>query len=324
VNGVSEVYIAADNKAQKIKKKKTSYFRDNYGLYLMLLPAATVYIIFRYVPMYGILMAFQNYNLFAGVFHSEWVGLDVFKEVMSQRTFWQVFLNTLRLNLLSLIVGFPMPVLFALLLNEISRRRFKKIVQTISYMPHFISWVIVYGMLVMFVSKDTGLFNVILKEVGLKQINFLFGHGWWYTFYLGLGIWKGMGFDSIMYLSALSAINTELYEAAEIDGASRLRKTWHVTLPGIRSTIVILLILKIGNITTIGFDQPYLMGNPMVTDIADVLSTYIYRNGIEHAQFSFTTAVGLFQSVINFILLLITDKVARRFGESGLFGRKNK
>lgn len=319
---MSEAHITAGQRSPYIKRKKASYFRQNYRLYLMLLPGALVYVIFRYTPMYGILMAFQDYNIFEGVFHSNWVGLDVFKQVMSQKTFWQILINTLRLNLLTLIFGFPVPIIFALLLNEMTRNRIKRIVQTISYMPHFISWVIVYGMLLMFVSKDTGLFNTLLQRLGIEQVQFLFNHGWWYTFYLGSGIWKEMGFASIMYLAAFSSINPELYEAAEIDGAGRLRKTWHITLPGIRSTIVILLLLNIGNMMNIGFDQPYLYGNPMVTDIADVLSTYIYRNGIQNCQFSFTTAVGLFQSVINFILLIIANSIAVRFGDGGLFGGK--
>lgn len=318
---MNKLYAAARDSVLPVKKRNT-YLKDNYELYLMLIPAALVYIIFKYIPMYGILMAFQDYNLFSGVFHSQWVGLEVFKEVLSQRTFWRVLTNTLRLNVITLAFGFPAPIIFALLLNEIGRNRFKKVVQTISYMPYFISWVIVYGMLLAFVSTDTGLFNVILKNLGLQEIKFLFERSWWYAIYIGSGVWKETGFSSIMYIAALSSINPELYEAADIDGAGRFNKMLHVTLPGIRSTIVILLILNIGNIVTIGFDQPYLMGNPMVNDISDVLSTYIYRNGIQHAQFSFTTAVGLFQSVVNFILVISANGIANRLGESGLFGGK--
>jgi putative aldouronate transport system permease protein len=287
----------------------------------MMIPAAFAYITFRYVPIWGILMAFEDYNIFDGILHSKWVGLAVLKEVVSQKTFWRVFASTLRLNLLSLAFGFPTPILFALLLNEITRERFKRIVQTISYMPHFISWVIVYGMLLAFVSADTGLFNFILKSVGLPQIKFLMHKTWWFATYIGTGIWKEVGFSAIMYVAAMTAINPELYEAADIDGAGRFGRMWHITLPGIKSTIVILLILHIGNMVTIGFDQPYLMGNAVVMGVSDVLSTYIYRNGIQQAQFSFTTAVGLFQSVVNFVLVLSANGIANRLGEGGLFGK---
>ncbi len=294
---------------------------DSFQLYLMLIPAAFAYITFRHVPIWGILMAFEDYNIFGGILHSKWVGFAVLREVVSQKTFWRVFASTLRLNVLSLAFGFPMPILFALLLNELPRERFKRIIQTISYMPHFISWVIVYGMLLAFVSADTGLFNVILKSVGLPQVKFLMQKTWWFATYIGTGIWKEVGFSAIMYMAAITAINPELYEAADIDGAGRFDKMWHITLPGIKSTIVILLILHIGNMVTIGFDQPYLMGNAVVMDVSDVLSTYIYRNGIQQAQFSFTTAVGLFQSVVNFALVLSANGIANRLGEGGLFGK---
>lgn len=305
-------------------KRKSSYLRDNYELYLMLIPAALVYIIFRYLPTYGILIAFEDYNMFAGVFHSKWVGLDLFKEMFSTKTFWQVLINTIRLNMLSLIVAFPAPIIFALLLNEIRQNKFKRVVQAISYMPHFISWVILYGILLAFVSPDTGLFNVILTKLGFDQIKFLFEKSWWYVIYIGSGVWKEVGFSTIIYIAALSSISPELYEAAEIDGAGRFKKMWHVTLPGIRSTIVIMLLFSIGGVMSIGFDQPYLLSNAMVDDISDVLSTYIYRNGIQNVHYSYTTAVGLFQSVVNVILLISANKIASMLGESGLFGGKKK
>jgi len=302
--------------------RKNSYFKKNYGLYLMLIPSMAFYIIFKYVPMYGILIAFQKYNIFEGVFRSPWVGLDVFKEILTQKTFWEILINTLRLNILSLVAGFPAPILLALLLNEISATKFKRIVQSISYLPHFISWVIVYGMLLAFLSKDTGLFNVALTHMGMQQVDFLTNQGWWLASYVISGIWKEVGWATILYISAMSSIDPSLYEAASMDGAGRFRCMWNITLPGIKSTIVIILILNIGKLMSIGFEQPYLMGNSMVNNVSNVLSTYIYDTGILKSQFSFTAAVGLFQSVINFALLMIADFLSIKLVGEGLFGGK--
>lgn len=316
--------ISRKNKVTGSGKSRSCFLKDNYGLYLMLLPAMMFYVIFKYFPMYGILIAFQNYNPFKGVFQSQWVGLDVFREVLSQKTFWQILMNTLRLNLLSLIVGFPMPILFALMLNEIKRTRFKKAVQSVSYMPHFISWVIVYGMIVTFFSNDTGLVNVLLRHLGMQQVSFLTNQSWWLVIYIFSGIWKEMGWAAILYISALSAIDPSLYEASSMDGAGRFRNMWHITLPGIRSTIVIILILNLGRLMSIGFEQPYLLGNTMVSNVSNVLSTYIYNNGLVRAQYSFTSAVGLFQSVANFIMLILANFISTRLGEDGLYGGKRK
>ncbi len=303
-----------------MKTKGNTYFYKNIGLYLLLLPAMMYYIIFKYIPMYGILIAFQKYNIFQGVFHSQWIGFDTFKEILTQKTFWNVLLNTLRLNIISLIFGFPAPIILALFLNEIRSTGFKRVIQSISYLPHFISWVIVYGMLLAFVNKDTGLINATLTHMGLNQIEFLTDRSWWLFTYVLSGIWKEVGWATILYISAITAIDLQLYEAAAIDGAGKLRCMWNVTLPGIRSTIVIILILNIGKMMSIGFEQPYLMGNAMVSNISNVLSTFIYDTGILKAQFSYTAAIGLFQSVINFILLMLADFISRRLGEDGLFG----
>lgn len=307
---------------KKKKKSRFTYFLHNYDLYLMLIPAIIFYCLFKYIPMYGILIAFEKYNLFEGVFKSKWIGLSVFKDVMSQKTFWHILFNTLRLNILSIVAAFPAPIILALLLNELANEKFKKFVQSVSYLPHFISWVIVYGMLVAFIGPDTGLFNVLLKHFGFHQIDFLLQKGPWLATYILSAIWKDIGWSTILYIAALTSIDTSLYEAAAIDGCGRFKSMIHVTLPGIKSTIVILLIMQIGRMMTIGFDQPYLFGNAMVSDISNVLSTYVYDNGIVKAQFSFTTAVGLFQAVVNFILLMSADFIARALGEDGLFGGK--
>lgn len=303
------------------RRKKRTYLRNNYEYYLMLLPAAALYIIFRYVPINGLLMAFENYNFMVGVFKSHWVWFSVFADAFRQSTFWQAFFNTIWLNLLSLLIQFPIPIIFTLLLNEVVGRKFKRTVQTISYMPHFISWVIIYGVVLAFVNSDTGLINLLLKSIGVKSVEFLTVKGWWVFIYVFTGVWKETGWSAIIYLAALGSINPELYEAAEIDGANRLGKMWHVTLPGIKGTIVILLLLSIGGMISIGFEQPWLFGNALVSDISSVLSTYIYTRGITQAQFSYATAVGLFQQVVNFILLLLANYSAKLLGEEGLFNK---
>ncbi|WP_132779445.1 ABC transporter permease subunit [Treponema sp. J25] len=293
-------------------------------LYLMLIPGITFYFIFKYIPLYGILMAFKDYNFMIGVFKSPWVGLDVFKEVFRDSEFWRALTNTIRLNVLSLCITFPLPILFALLLNEINNEVYKKTIQSISYLPHFISWVILYGLILSFTAKETGLINVFLRKIGAKEIAFLGNEFWWTVVYILSGIWKDMGWAAIIYLAALSTIDPALYEAASIDGANRLHKMWYITLPGIKGTIVVILILQIGKIMTIGFEQPYLLGNALVARVSTVLSTFIYERGLLQAQFSFTTAVGLIQSIVNFVFLLGADYVARFLGEKGIFMRDVK
>jgi putative aldouronate transport system permease protein len=293
--------------------------RIELDLYLILLPGLLFYLLFKYVPLYGILMAFKDYNFMIGVFKSPWVGFDVFKDVFRDGEFWRSLVNTLRLNLLSLAVAFPIPIVFALLLNEIPHEGYKRTIQSISYLPHFISWVILYGLLLSFAAKETGLVNMLLKHLGLPEIAFLSDSAWWTVIYVASSIWKDTGWAAIIYLAALSSIDPALYEAASIDGADRFRKMLSITLPGIKGTVVIILILQIGKVMTIGFEQPYLLGNPLVSDVSTVLSTFIYERGLVRAQYSFTTAVGLIQSVVNFALLLGADRVARLLGKTGIF-----
>jgi len=301
-----------------------NYWRENYDLYLMLLPALAFYFIFRYVPIYGIVLAFKDYKFNLGILGSPWAGLAVFKDVFRSKLFWQAFNNTIWLNMLSLLLGFPLPVIFALVLNEIRITGFKRVVQSISYLPHFISWVILYGIILALTAKNTGIFNSLLVLMGKEQVNFLTSRFWWLFIYVGSSIWKETGWQAILYMSALTAIDPGLYEAAAIDGAGRWKSLVHITLPGIRSTIVILLILNIGRILTIGFEKPYLLSNASVSDIGSVLSTYVFTLGIQRAQYSFTTAVGLFQSVINFSLLIAADRIAKTLGEDGLFAGRAK
>ena len=296
-----------------------AYLAKYHQLYLMLIPVIAFYVIFKYLPMYGIVIAFKDYSIFKGVWNSAWVGLDVFERAFEQPSFWLAFENTIKLNALSLVFGFPAPIIFALLLNEIRRRSFKIVVQSISYLPHFFSWVVVYGIMLAFLNPYTGLLNRLLGNLGIEPVPFLTDISWWLSVYVGSGIWKNAGWAAIIYIAALSAIDTDLYDAAYVDGAGLLRSTWHVTLPGIRPTIIIILIITVGQLLNIGFEQPFLLGNPHVSDASSVLSTYIYQLGLLQSEFSLTTAIGLFQSLINFALLLIANRLIKLTGHRGIW-----
>jgi putative aldouronate transport system permease protein len=269
--------------------------------------------------MYGIVIAFQDYNIFKGFFGSDWVGLDVFREVFRMEQFWKAFKNTLVLSVLDLAVGFPGPILLALMLNELKNGLFKKISQSLLYLPHFLSWIIVSGMLYQILSVKYGIVNHLIQAIGIPAIPFLTNPQWWIFSYVVSGVWHGAGWGAIIYMAAMSGINSELYEASEVDGAGRLRQIWHVTLPGIRSTIVILLILNIGNILHVGFERIFALTNPLVRDNAEVISTFVYQMGVQSAQFSQATAVGLFESTIAFILLISSNYIAKRLGEEGIW-----
>ncbi|WP_164775510.1 ABC transporter permease [Paenibacillus glycanilyticus] len=274
--------------------------------------------LFRYAPIYGVLMAFQDYNIFQGISGSEWVGLDVFRFIFEQDSFYRALTNTLVLNLLDLVAGFPAPIILAILLNELRFTRFKKLTQTVLYLPHFLSWVIIGGMVYLMFSSG-GMANTILSGLGLGKIEFLSDKTNWLIMYVAVGIWQSAGWGTILYLAAMIGINKDLYEAADIDGCSRIRKIWHITLPGIKPTIIILLILQIGRMVSIGFDRPFVMGNSLVSDYSDVISTYVYRIGIGSGDFSQATAVGLFQSVVGLLFLVSANYVAKKIGENGIW-----
>ena len=304
-----------------IRKRKAGgfgpYFRRHYGLYLMLLGPAVFYLIFCYGPMGGLVIAFKDYNFRKGIWDSEWCGLEVFKRIFSTGKFWRAFKNTLVLNLLSLIFGFPAPILLALLLNEIRNGLFKKGLQTILYLPHFMSWVIIGGMVVQIFATDNGILNVLFQNLGLGSIPFLSSAGAWIGTYVGVGIWQSIGWGAIIYLSAITGIDQEQYEAARVDGCNRFRMMYKITLPNILPTGIIMLSLKIGGMVSIGFEQPLMMGNSMVKDVSEVLSTYAYTVGIEQGKFSPAAAIGLFQSAVNLTLVLGANKLCAKIsGES--------
>lgn len=297
------------------------YARRDWRLYSMLILPLLIYFLFRYVPMYGIVIAFQKYNLFKGVAGSPWVGLENFRFVFQMRDFGIALRNTLLLNGLDLLFGFPIPIILAILLNEIRSSGVKRVSQTLLYLPHFLSWVIIGGMVLEIFAPTTGIVNATLLKTGLidQNIPFLTDGVAWRVTYVVIGVWQSMGWGTILYLAAITGINPELYEAARIDGANKLRQIWHVTLPGIRSTIVVLLILNIGQMMNIGFDRPFIIGNTMVQDSCDVISTFVYRAGIKNAQFARATAIGLFQSVVGLIMITLANAVSRRVSDEGIW-----
>jgi len=305
-----------------VRFKKSSYLKRSWMLYVMLILPIAFFIIFRYVPMTNIVIAFKDYNIFQGVWSegSPWVGLKWFQRAFSTKDFWFALRNTIYLNILDLIMGFPAPIILALLLNELVFKNFKKFTQTVIYLPHFLSWIIVSSIASRLLAPTSGVVNIFLVEnFGIGPIDFLMDKGKWIMTYIFFGVWKDMGWGTIIYLAAITGINPELYEAAEVDGAGRWRKLWHITLPGIRPTIVVLLIMNIGRILGIEFDRPYTMMNNIVMEVADVLSTLVYRLGIRSFQYSLTAAIGLFQSIVCVIFLVAANGIAKKLGERGVW-----
>ncbi len=308
-----------ENKSNAFDKKGFWFHlkRDKFLYLLLLLPMAYI-LIFKYAPLYGILMAFQDYDIFKGISGSHWVGLDVFKFIFHQNDFYRALKNTLGLNFLDLIAGFPAPIILAILLNELRNEKFKKVTQTILYLPHFLSWVIIGGMAYLLLSS-TGMVNNFLSNIGIGRVEFLSEKFHWLVTYVCIGVWQSAGWGTILFLAAMTSIDKELYEASAVDGAGRLRKIWHITLPGIRPMISILLILQLGRMVSIGFDRPYVIGNPLVRDCCDVISTYVYRVGLGSNDFSQATAVGLFQSVVGLAFLLIANFLTKKIGDQGIW-----
>ncbi|TVQ20295.1 MAG: sugar ABC transporter permease [Spirochaetaceae bacterium] len=269
--------------------------------------------------MYGVLMAFTDFNVFAGLRGSPWVGLENFRMMFRNDDFFIVLRNTVLLNVISLFVAFPAPLVLALLLNEVRNRRFKRTIQGIVYLPHFLSWVVVSGLIISVLSPSSGIVNAVIRSFGGESVYFMTEPAWWIAIYQFSGVWKDVGWGTIIYLAALSALDPNLYDAAMIDGASRWQRLKHVTLPGITPTILVVFLLSVGNVMTISFDRPFLLGNPMVLEVADVISTYVYRVGLLNVDYSYAAAVGLFQSVVNFVFLLTANWLSNRIKGQGLF-----
>lgn len=307
--------IKAKNNMMKVL---VSDLKRNKYIYVMLIPALIYYFIFHYWPMYGLTMAFKNFRPGLGIFGSPWVGLEHFKDFFSSYYFWRILKNTLMLSVTSLVFGFPAPILLALLFNELKNGIFKKIVQTISYLPHFVSILVICGMIIDFTSTK-GLFNNISVMFGGERVNLLSQPQFFRPIYVISGIWQGIGWGTIIYLAALSGIDTEQYEAASIDGCSKLKQVFYITLPGIMPTIIIMLILAIGNLMNVGFEKVLLLYNPNTYETADVISTFVYRKGIQELSYSYGSAVGLFNSIINFTLLVSANYFSKKSSESSLW-----
>lgn len=292
--------------------------KQNADVYLLFLPTLVFYFIFRYMPMFGNLIAFQDYSLMRGVFGSEWVGFEHFKNFLTNYKFFELLRNTIMISGLSLIIGFPLPIIFALLLNETKNLRFKKVVQTITYMPHFLSSVIVVGILMTFVSSE-GVINAVLGFFGKDPIQFMTTPKYFPWIYTVTDIWQQLGWNSIIYVAAIAGVDQELYEAASVDGAGRFRKIWNVTLPSILPTIVVILVMSVGKMLTVGYEKIILMYNPTIYETADVISTYVYRKGLLEADYGFSTAVSMFNSICNCILLFVANFASKKISGEGLW-----
>jgi putative aldouronate transport system permease protein len=292
--------------------------RKNKWKYIMILPVIIYIAVFCYKPMYGVIIAFKNFRPAVGIMDSPWVGLKHFITFFNDYNFWRILKNTFSISALSILFGFPAPILLALLINEIRNTKFKRAVQTISYMPYFISMVIICGLIKTFCQSD-GIITDLVVALGGERVNLLASKNWFYPIYIISNIWQNIGWDSIIYLAALAGIDQEQYEAARVDGAGRIRQIISVTLPGLMPTITILFILKMGNILNVGFEKILLLYSPTTYEVADVISTYVYRIGILDANFSYSTAIGLFNSVVNIIFLLLTNALSKKMNNSGLF-----
>ena len=299
------------------KKKENEFVRTlksygkQYQLVLMFLPAAITLALFAYAPMYGLTIAFKDFVLLKGISGSPWVGLENFRKLLTAPSFSEVFVNTIKISFLRLIFGFPAPILLALLLNEVGNARFKKVVQTISYLPHFLSWVVLAGIVIQILSPSSGIVNQIIVMFGGNPIYFVADPRYFVPMLIVTGIWKEVGWGTVVYLASITSISPELYEAATIDGAGRFQKMLHITLPALRPVVSIMFILNSGNLINAGFDQIYNLYNPAVYKVADIIDTYVYRRGLLDMKYSFSSAAGLFKNIISFALVLTTNGLVK-------------
>ena len=288
-------------------------------LYFLLIPAVIYYIVFKYVPMYGVIIAFKNFNFAKGILGSEWIGLANFKYLFELDNFYNVFFNSIYLSFIRLLWGFPIPIILALLLNEMRSLRYKKILQTVVYLPHFISWVVLGGIIINFLSPTWGVVNNVIKAMGGNAVFFMGRAEYFRRIIVVSDIWKGAGWGTIIYLAAITGVNPELYEAAIVDGANKFQRLWYITLPCIKTTIVLCLILRLGSIMNNGFEQIFILQNLQNLSVSEVFETWTYRVGLLNGRFSFGATVGLFTSTISLIFLIGADLLAKRLGEEGIF-----
>lgn len=285
----------------------------------MFLPVLVFFAVFHYAPMYGVQIAFKDYSAARGILGSEWVGLKHFLRFFRSYNFGETIWNTISISVYSLLVGFPVPILLALMLNEVRTRWFKRTVQTVTYAPYFISTVVMAGMITLFLSPSAGIFNQIRRSMGLEAVNYMFEARYFKTIYVISGVWQNAGWGSIIYLSALGGVDPALHEAAMIDGASRIKRIWHINLPAILPTISIMLIMNCGSLMSVGFEKIFLLMNDLNRSSAEVISTYVYKTGLQQSQYSFSAAIGLFNSIINFILLFTVNTIVKKMDQATLF-----
>lgn len=301
------------------RKKKWADIKKNRALYLMILPGLLYFLVFKYAPMGGLIIAFQDYQPWLGILGSPFVGLKHFIRLFTEDTFVLLMKNTLIIFGMNILFSFPFPILLAVLLNELRSEKLKRAIQTVIYLPHFMSWVIVVSIFYVLLTTEGGVINNIIVANGGEKVSFLTNPNWLRPMYIFQQIWKGAGWGTIVYLAAITNVDEQLYEAADMDGANRLRKMWHITLPAIRPTIITLLILKIGDVLELGFEHMFLLMNSMNRSVAQIFDTFVYTAGIQNGQLSYSTAVGLFKGIVGLILVMAANWLAKKFGEEGVY-----
>lgn len=313
-----KIHEKSKGKVNSYNKILKALKRDKY-LFLIFLPIFIWYAVFMYLPMGGLIIAFKDFKPGAGLYGGDWVGLKWFIQFFQSPYAFRLIRNTLLISVYSILYGFPLPIIFAVCICEIRSSKLRKSIQTVSYLPHFISTVVLVGIIKEFLAVDTGIVNNFLGKLGIEPINFLMKKDWFKTIYVSSGVWQSFGFNSIIYIAAIVGIDPSLYESAKIDGISKFKEVWYITIPMIAPTIIILFILRLGTIMSVGFEKVFLLYNPGIYETADVISTYVYRKGIESTSFSFSAAVGLFNSIINFILIFGSNVISRRVTQTSLW-----
>ena len=319
MNRASASNARGKRQGRPLSERVACELKKNWALYLMILPVIAYYIIFAYIPMSGVMLAFKDFKVKLGIFGSPWAGRKHFRRFFGGYNFGLLVRNTVGISLYSLLVGFPIPIIFALLLNYLRHERLKKVLQMVSYAPYFISTVVICGMIAIFMDANTGIFNQIIMALGGKPVDFLSNPRYFKSIYVWSGIWQGMGYSSIIYISALAGVDPSLHEAAIMDGATKLQRIRHIDLPGIKSTIVMLLILQMGSLMNVGFEKVFLLQNDLNMKASDVINTYVYRVGLIQNNYSYSTAVGLFNSVINMALVIAANQLSRKLADESLW-----
>ncbi|WP_305037452.1 ABC transporter permease [Gracilibacillus salinarum] len=315
--------LTAKENAKQAKKMKRSEtwrrIKRNKMIYLMILPGIIYFLIYKYLPMYGLIISFQDYKPYKGIMGSEWVGFEHFQRLFESTEFWMIFKNTLVLFGLQIFIFFPIPIIISLMLNEVRHSFFKRGVQTLIYIPHFMSWVVIVSISYVMLTLDGGIVNAILETLGFEKINFLLNEDWFRPMYILQVIWREAGWGTIIFLAAITAVDPQLYEAARMDGANRFRQMWHITIPAIRNVIIVLLILKIGDVLELGFEHVYLLLNSSNRSVAEIFDTYVYVAGLQQGQFSYSTAVGFFKGGVGLAMVVFANWLAQKFDEEGIY-----